>query len=87
MKKETTRVFFVVDRVEDNEEIFETLQEAEEWRDKLKKEHRPRIFIAMVRNSFQDTERGWNYDDYSNEPKHCNWFGEFHFDNTVGGKG
>ena len=66
-----TRVFYVVDSIEDNEEIFETLEEAETYFLSLHTETNPRLFIAMVRHAFQektkdsDTKTTWNYNDLS----------------------
>lgn len=58
------RVFYVVDSIEDNEELFETLEQAENYQNTLKKEDKPRLYIAMVRNAFYEEDlRGWNYDD------------------------
>lgn len=59
------RLFFVTDSTEDNEEIFETLQEAEEYLKRTKLGKNPRIRICMVRNAYKEDNGGWNYDDYS----------------------
>lgn len=64
---EDTRVFFVVDSIEDNEEIFTTLQEAREWWKKINPKDKPRIYVALVENAYYDHElKGWNYEDFSN---------------------
>ena len=71
-----TRVFFVVDSIEDNEEIFETLEQAQNWKAQLKKKDRPRLYIAIVKNAYleevEDIDRElldeptWNYEDKVN---------------------
>jgi len=61
-----TRIFFVTDSFESNEEIFETLEEAEAYFNKnLRNEHGARIFVALVRNAYREDSGRWNYDDYS----------------------
>lgn len=66
------RVFFVVDSIEDNEELFETYEKAEAYQmtlpktrtyDEIGSPNKPRIYIAMVRNAFKEDDGGWNYDD------------------------
>ena len=59
------RVFYVVDSIEDNEELFETLEGAEAYQLSLKPEDKPRIRICMVRNAFREDDGAWNYDDLS----------------------
>jgi hypothetical protein len=59
--KEATRVFFVVDSPQDNEEIYETLEEAEAYQSKDK-----RIRIAIVQNAYKEANGSWNYEDLSN---------------------
>ena len=63
-----TRLFFVVDSWNDNEEIYETLEQAEKLYYLLEKENspncKPRLYIAMVKNAYQEGS-GWNYDDFS----------------------
>ena len=57
-----TRVFFVVDSQEDNEEIFETFGEAEQQYNKLG--DKPRLYVALVKNAYKEPESGiWNYED------------------------
>lgn len=64
MTKEQTRVFFVVDSTEDNEEIYETLEEAQKWFGMIAIGRKPRLRIAIVRNAY--LERGkWNYSDFA----------------------
>jgi len=60
-----TQVFFVVDSLESNEEIFETLEEAQaHFLSVLGTEENKRIYIAKVRNAYK--ENGvWNYEDRS----------------------
>ena len=60
-----TRVFFVVDSIEDNEEIFETRESAEEFMSELEKKDKPRLYVAIVKNAYREGH-GWNYDDRSN---------------------
>jgi len=64
--EDLTRIFYVVDSIEDNEELFETREGAEAHFDLLKKEDKPRLYIAMVRNAFREEDGQWNYDDFSN---------------------
>jgi len=59
-----TRVFFVTDSIEDNEELFETLEGALGHVSTIDKVHKPRIRIAMVKHAYRDTGE-WNYDDRS----------------------
>jgi hypothetical protein len=64
-----TRLFFVVDSIEDNEEIFETLESAEMFYDQIPAEYKPRIRICLVRHAYQEPDMAgdsWNYDDLSN---------------------
>jgi hypothetical protein len=56
------RLFFVVDSVDDNEEIFETLKEAEAWADDIG--DISRIRICIVRNTYEN-KGCWNYNDLS----------------------
>lgn len=64
---EDTRLFFVVDSIEDNEKIFTTLAQAREWYAKLKQENKPRIYVALVENAYYDEDlKSWNYEDFSN---------------------
>lgn len=58
-----TRLFFVVDSTEENEEIYETLEEAESDSVNFTK---PRIRVCIVRNSYREDNGEWNYDDYLN---------------------
>lgn len=62
-----TRLFFVTDSHEDNEEIFETLEEAEFY---IKNEMDPgtgrRLRICLVNNAYRQEDGSWNYDDLSN---------------------
>lgn len=60
-----TRLFFVVDSVPANEEIFETLEEADKFYNaKVEaKEDSPRIRICIVKNAYREDNGGWNYDD------------------------
>ena len=69
-----TRVFYVVDSIEDNEELFETFEDAEAYQmtlsktrtqDEIGSPNEPRIRICMVRNAFREDDGGWNYDDLS----------------------
>ena len=72
------RLFWVVDSPEDNEEIFETREQAEEYAKKYGKQEPYRIFIAEVKNYYFDEQaNGWNYDD------EIDTFGGFTFTITV----
>jgi hypothetical protein len=67
-----TRLFFVVDSIDDNEEIFETLEHAEKHFDTLSpvrvadeagEDNNRRIRICLVRNAYRQPEDSrWNYD-------------------------
>ena len=61
--KMNTRVFFVVDSSEDNEEIFETLEEANKFFRVIKNNPNASIYIAIVKNAFKEDTGEWNYDD------------------------
>lgn len=71
--KDITRVFFVVDDIDQDEEIFETLQEAQKYYSEINSRHQPRLYIALVNNAYKDiqpsTDSGlsdrWNYNDLS----------------------
>jgi len=60
-----TRLFFVTDSEEDNEELHETLNEAKDYITEMSPAVTPRIRICMVRNAFKEDSGGWNYDDQS----------------------
>jgi hypothetical protein len=69
---DNTRVFFVTDSLDNNEEIFETLEEAEEFLDTIpeKRElddigqsNERRLRICLVRHAYKEANGGWNYDD------------------------
>ena len=64
--KEETRLFFVVSSEESNCEIFDTLEEAEEFYNYLitEKEHDCWIKVAITRNAYIE-DCGWNYEDFS----------------------
>lgn len=64
IKQKETRLFFVIDSIKDNEEIFERLEEAIYYFQKLGKINKPRLYIAMVKNAYKRAGV-WNYDDYS----------------------
>ena len=58
-----TRVFFVTDSPDDNEELFETLEDAREYIEATKFNGTPRISICMVKNAYKEDNGEWNYDD------------------------
>lgn len=72
MKNEKTRLFFVVDGYDmesdgrSNNEIFETLEEAQEFAVTIPK---PSIYICKVRNAYRESDGqgnwNWNYEDFS----------------------
>jgi hypothetical protein len=65
MKDTDTRVFFVTDGKTTNEEIFETLEEAQQYMlDAIDSEDSPRVYIAMVKNAYKEDGK-WNYEDFS----------------------
>lgn len=66
-----TRLFFVTDSPEDNEEIFATLEEAKQWVKGMQKPEQARLRICIVRNAYIETgidseNITWNYEDKSN---------------------
>ncbi len=60
-----TRLFYVIDSATSNEELFATLEEAIQYHNIFSKEDKPRMYIAEVRNSFQEDDGEWNYSDLS----------------------
>lgn len=63
--KAETKLFFVVDSLESNEEIFETYGEAfEHYKELVNKgdEEMAMMRVCLVNNAYKD-EAGWNYDD------------------------
>jgi hypothetical protein len=67
-----TRVFFVVSSEESNDEIFETLEDAQAYRVSVVGTERGSLLrVALVRNAYQEedtsTDNGladrWNYED------------------------
>jgi hypothetical protein len=61
-----TRVFFVTDSFESNQEIFETLGEADHhFKTRLREEAGARLYVAMVNHAYREADGRWNYDDYS----------------------
>lgn len=64
-----TRIFFIVDSLEDNEDIFETLEEAKRYINLNffdNKTAKPRLYIAYVKNCFYEKNtKSWNYNDYA----------------------
>lgn len=67
IEEEKTKLFFVVMSKEHNPEIFETLEEAEDYQEvSIKDDYKSWITIAMVRNYYFDEElKIWNYEDHS----------------------
>lgn len=65
------RLFWVVegtsswDTENQNEEIFATQAEANEYAKVFGKQRPYRIYIGEVRNYFQGPDGSWNYDDYA----------------------
>ena len=61
-----TRLFFVVDADNVNEEIFETLEHASEFANSLKELNvGTRVRICLVRNTFT-SKSGYQYEDLAN---------------------
>lgn len=62
-----TRLFFVVDADNVNDELFETYEDSELYAEALRQQKEPgvRVRICIVRNSYREVN-GWNYDDLSN---------------------
>ena len=65
-----TRLFFIVDSAETNYEIFETLEQAETYKETLEKQNKENgsIKVAIVKNAYKERIQGkqvWKYDDYS----------------------
>jgi hypothetical protein len=68
MIQDNTRLFYVVDATETNEEIYTTLEEAERNYKELDvlPQDKPRLYIAQVKNAYFEKElNAWNYHDYS----------------------
>lgn len=64
--EELTKLFYVIDSTEDNEELFITREEAENEFLTYPKENKPRLYIAEVKNAFFEEDLGgWSYDDNS----------------------
>lgn len=65
--EEATRVFFVTDSIEANEELHETLEDAVDYaKNEMDAGSGRRIRVCIVRNAFREADGGWNYDDYTN---------------------
>lgn len=62
---EETRLFFVTSSSVDNEEIFETLEDAREYIEATKFGATPRIWICMVKHAYQEDNGEWNYEDFN----------------------
>lgn len=60
-----SRLFFVTTSSQDNEELFETLEDAEKYIERTEFEDTPEIWICIVRHAFKEDNGGWNYDDVS----------------------
>lgn len=67
IKEDLTRVFYVVDSEEDNEELFETLEGAEAHLvSVINSGVKGRLYIAQVRNAYREPINDeWNYEDRS----------------------
>ncbi len=63
---EDTRLFWVTDSKEDNEEIFESLEDAEEYIEATKFRGSPRIKICVVEHAYKEDNDEWNYVDLAN---------------------
>lgn len=62
-----TRLFFVTDSHEDNEELFETLEDAEMYiQNEMDEGTGRRLRICLVNNAYQEEDGRWNYEDFSN---------------------
>lgn len=62
--EEATRVFFVTDSLEANEELHETLEDAVDYaKNEMDAGSGRRIRVCIVRNAFREVDGGWNYDD------------------------
>lgn len=65
--EDATRLFFVTDSHEDNEEIFETLEDAEmHIKNEMDEGSGRRLRICLVNNAYREADGSWNYDDLSN---------------------
>lgn len=58
------RLFFVASSNDTNEEIFETLSEAEKFFETIQKEEGARIEISIVKHAYKDNGQ-WTYKDLS----------------------
>jgi hypothetical protein len=66
MKDETKRVFFVVWGNNIERELFETLEEADDYiRDNKLDIFHTHIAVAIVKHAYKEEDGKWNYDDYS----------------------
>lgn len=64
-----TRLFYVVDSIDDNEELYTTEEDALDAYKKIYNdtpENKPRLYIAEVRNAYYEKDiKAWNYEDCS----------------------
>ena len=64
MERTDTRVFFVTDSLENNEELHETLEQAQAHLSfAMSSNTHRRIRVCLVRHAYKENE-GWNYDDH-----------------------
>ena len=63
--REETMLFYVVDGLETNEELFTTRTEADAYADELDAQgEKARVRICEVNNAYKEKD-GWNYEDRS----------------------
>lgn len=67
IRDEQTRLFFVVVNNELNPEIFETLEQADEYAQHFAS---PKIAVGIVKHTYQEDSGGWNYDDQADTFKY-----------------
>lgn len=60
---DVTRVFWVTDSTEDNEELFECLEDADEYIKATKFKATPRIKVCIVKHAYKGDDGEWTYDD------------------------
>ena len=63
--KENSQLFFVVETVDGNEEIFTHYGSAVEYHESLLDREKPVLYIGLVNNAYREERQHWNYEDLS----------------------
>lgn len=59
-------LFYVVESINTNEEIFLTKDEATNYFNTLSFDDKPRIYVAVVKGAYYDEQaQAWNYNDFN----------------------